>query len=90
MGPIDGHNLDELTEALMVAKMMQRPCLVHIYTKKGKGYAPAEDNSGEYHGLPPKKTMITIAKVSALQTLSEKLCSHLPIKTTAYMPLQPL
>ncbi len=55
LGPIDGHNLDELTEALMVAKMMQRPCLVHIYTKKGKGYAPAEDNSGEYHGLPPKK-----------------------------------
>lgn len=34
--------------------------------------------------------MITIAKVSALQMLSEKLCSHLPIKTTAYMPLQPL
>lgn len=54
LGPIDGHNLDELTEALMVAKMMHKPCLVHIYTKKGKGYAPAEDNSGEYHGLPPK------------------------------------
>lgn len=54
LGPIDGHNLDELTEALMVAKMMHKPCLVHIYTKKGKGYAPAENNSGEYHGLPPK------------------------------------
>lgn len=64
------------------------PCS-YLY-KKGKGYAPAEDNSGEYHGLPPKKTMITIAKVSALQMLSEKLCSHLPIMTTAYMPLQPL
>ena len=54
LGPIDGHNLDELTEALMVAKMMHKPCLVHIYTTKGKGYAPAENNSGEYHGLPPK------------------------------------
>lgn len=54
LGPIDGHNLEELTEALMVAKMMHKPCLVHIYTKKGKGYAPAEDNSGEYHGLPPQ------------------------------------
>ena len=54
LGPIDGHNLDELTEALMVAKMMKRPCLVHIYTKKGKGYKPAEDNSGEYHGLCPR------------------------------------
>lgn len=36
LGPIDGHNLDELTEALMVAKMMHKPCLVHIYTKKEK------------------------------------------------------
>lgn len=54
IGPIDGHNLEELTEALSVAKMMKRPCLVHVYTKKGKGYAPAEENSGEYHGLSPK------------------------------------
>ena len=54
LGPIDGHNLDELIEALMVAKMMNKPCLVHIYTKKGKGYKPAEENSGEYHGLSPR------------------------------------
>ena len=53
LGPIDGHNLEELTEALSVARMMKCPCLVHIYTKKGKGYAPAEENSGEYHGLSP-------------------------------------
>ncbi len=55
LGPIDGHNLEELTEALSVAKMMQRPCLVHVYTVKGKGYAPAENNSGEYHGISPKE-----------------------------------
>lgn len=54
LGPIDGHNLEELTDALTVAKLMKRPCLVHIYTKKGKGYPPAENNSGEYHGIPPK------------------------------------
>lgn len=58
LGPIDGHNLEELTEALSVAKMMQRPCLVHVYTKKGKGYLPAEQNSGEYHGLPPKNAAV--------------------------------
>lgn len=54
LGPIDGHNLEELTEALSVAKMMKKPCLVHIYTKKGKGYLPAEQNSGEYHAISPK------------------------------------
>lgn len=58
LGPIDGHNLEELTEALGVAKMMHRPCLVHVYTKKGKGYAPAENNSGEYHGLSPKSSAV--------------------------------
>lgn len=90
LGPIDGHNLDELTEALMVAKMMQRPCLVHIYTKKVKAMLPQRIIRENITVCRLKKTMITIAKVSALQTLSEKLCSHLPIKTTAYMPLQPL
>lgn len=59
LGPIDGHNLEELTEALSVAKMMKRPCLVHVYTKKGKGYAPAEENSGEYHGLSPQNALVT-------------------------------
>ena len=54
LGPIDGHNLEELTEALSVAKMMRRPCLVHIYTKKGKGFKAAEENPGEYHGIAPK------------------------------------
>lgn len=57
LGPIDGHNLEELTEALSVAKMMQQPCLVHVYTKKGKGYEPAEINSGEYHGISPKNAV---------------------------------
>lgn len=51
LGPIDGHNISELTEALTVAKMMQMPCIVHIKTVKGKGYRPAEQNSGEYHGI---------------------------------------
>ncbi|MCH5323662.1 MAG: 1-deoxy-D-xylulose-5-phosphate synthase [Eubacterium sp.] len=62
LGPIDGHNLEELTEALTVAKLMKRPCLVHVYTKKGKGYIPAESNSGEYHGIPPKNRITTDAE----------------------------
>lgn len=52
LGPVDGHNLEELDEVLDVAKQYQRPVLVHVRTVKGKGYAPAEANPGEYHGVP--------------------------------------
>ena len=52
LGPIDGHDLEALDEALSVAKSYQRPVVVHVQTTKGKGYAPAEENPGEYHGVP--------------------------------------
>lgn len=52
LGPVDGHNIDDLDEILTVAKSYHRPVLVHVRTTKGKGYKPAEDNPGEYHGVP--------------------------------------
>ena len=51
IGPVDGHDLESLTEALSVAKLMQRPCVVHVFTRKGRGYKPAEENPGEYHAV---------------------------------------
>ncbi len=74
LGPIDGHNLEELTEALTVAKMMKRPCLVHVYTKKGKGYAPAEENSGEYHGLSPQGLPAVIGETFT-ECFGKELCN---------------
>ena len=55
LGPINGNNLGELLDVLNVAKQFDRPCIIHIKTKKGKGYPPAEQNSGEYHGLAKHK-----------------------------------
>ena len=52
LGPVDGHDIDALDEVLTVAKSYGRPVLVHVRTVKGKGYKPAEDNPGEYHGVP--------------------------------------
>lgn len=52
LGPVDGHDIEALDEALEVAKSYHRPVLVHVNTIKGKGYAPAEQNPGEYHGVP--------------------------------------
>jgi 1-deoxy-D-xylulose-5-phosphate synthase len=54
MGPIDGHNIAELETALTQAKNYYKPVIVHVLTKKGKGYKPAEDNPTYFHGLSPK------------------------------------
>ena len=51
IGPVNGHDLEDLIEALSVAKIMRRPCVVHVFTTKGKGWRPAEDNPGEYHAV---------------------------------------
>jgi 1-deoxy-D-xylulose-5-phosphate synthase len=52
VGPIDGHNLDHLIPVLEnVRDSEQGPVLVHVVTKKGKGYAPAENSADKYHGV---------------------------------------
>ncbi len=51
LGPIDGHNIEELENAFLAAKKIPSPALVHVVTKKGKGYQPAEDKPGEFHGI---------------------------------------
>jgi len=52
VGPIDGHNLDHLLPVLKNVKAMRNgPVLIHVVTKKGKGYAPAEASDDKYHGV---------------------------------------
>ncbi|WP_421836440.1 1-deoxy-D-xylulose-5-phosphate synthase [Novosphingobium sp.] len=52
VGPIDGHNLDQLIPVLEnVRDAAEGPCLVHVVTQKGKGYAPAENAADKYHGV---------------------------------------
>lgn len=53
LGPIDGNNIDDLTEFLERAKNVNKPVLIHIITKKGKGYLPAEKNPDKFHGVGP-------------------------------------
>jgi 1-deoxy-D-xylulose-5-phosphate synthase len=56
LGPVDGHNYEELMENLQYAKKTKGPVLVHVITKKGKGYHPAEsDRIGTWHGPGPYK-----------------------------------
>ncbi|BBE35198.1 1-deoxy-D-xylulose-5-phosphate synthase [Sphingosinicella microcystinivorans] len=52
VGPVDGHNLDHLLPVLEnVRDAAEGPCLIHVVTKKGKGYAPAEASADKYHGV---------------------------------------
>ena len=53
IGPIDGHDLQALRDAFTVAKEDKRSVLVHVVTKKGHGYAPAEKNPTKWHGVGP-------------------------------------
>lgn len=51
IGPVDGHNLSSLISVLEYAKEERKPVLIHVRTKKGKGYAPAENNPQKFHGI---------------------------------------
>jgi 1-deoxy-D-xylulose-5-phosphate synthase len=54
VGPIQGHHFDNLIETLRnVRDFSHGPVLIHVLTTKGKGYPPAENNPGDYHGLGP-------------------------------------
>lgn len=53
LGPIDGHNIDELNKVLSRAKMMKGPVFIHVCTQKGKGYDFAEKNPHKFHGISP-------------------------------------
>ncbi|EGQ1307782.1 1-deoxy-D-xylulose-5-phosphate synthase [Staphylococcus pseudintermedius] len=56
IGPVDGHSFEELENALAAADSINKPVLIHVVTKKGKGYHPAEnDKIGTWHGLGPYK-----------------------------------
>ena len=53
LGPVDGHNIEELENILRLSKQLDKPVLVHVLTKKGKGYKIAEENPDRFHATAP-------------------------------------
>ena len=51
LGPVDGHNIEDLENIFKKAKNFDEPVIIHVLTKKGKGYTYAEDNPAKYHGV---------------------------------------
>lgn len=68
IGPVDGHNLEELIKILEYVKNSPTPTLLHIHTVKGKGYRPAEDDAEKFHGINP---MIDVSEYNPEQSFSE-------------------
>lgn len=53
VGPIDGHSISMVTKVLENVKKLHKPVIVHVVTRKGKGYSKAEENPADYHGVSP-------------------------------------
>ncbi len=98
VGPIDGHSFDHLLPVLKnVRDAKQGPILVHVVTKKGKGYAPAEASDDKYHGVAkfnvvtgaqvkPKPNAPTYTKVFGQSLIGEARKDDKIVAITAAMP----
>ena len=79
LGPVDGHNIDDLLDFLERAKKLKKPVLVHVITKKGKGYTPAEENPNAFHGISPFDKItgkpLKNNKASYSEVFGETICS---------------
>lgn len=79
LGPVSGHDIKGLTEALSLAKKVPNPVLLHVQTVKGKGYAPAEREPSRFHGIgkfdPATGESPTSGKKSNSAVAGETLCA---------------
>lgn len=76
IGPIDGHDIHQLLESLNYAKMLKGPVLLHVITKKGRGYRFAENQPDKYHGVSKfdiKEGVKPSSKKSISEVVGEKL-----------------
>ena len=71
LGPIDGHNISELSKVLSRAKLLKGPVFIHVCTQKGKGYSFAEEKPHEFHGISPFEIETGEVKVNNGPTYSD-------------------
>ncbi len=77
LGPVDGHNVEQLTQMLKRAQDIQGPVVLHVHTVKGKGYSPAEDDPGRFHGVGPFDVLTGTAANSAAPGFSDAFGAEL-------------
>ena len=78
VGPLDGHNEALLEKVLKKVSHLHRPVVVHVITKKGRGYSPAENNPELFHGIGPFQisdgTVETFDTTSFTEAFSQIIC----------------
>lgn len=77
LGPVDGHDITKLQQILGVAKEQKRPVLVHVITKKGKGFSPAEKAPNNFHGVSSfdvENGEVPIKKIDFSAVVGDELC----------------
>ncbi len=72
LGPVDGHNLKDLTQALMAAKAINRPVFLHVATVKGRGYSYAEKDPDIYHGIGGFDAATGAPRSKSAETFSDR------------------
>ena len=96
IGPIDGHNISAMSDAFSIAKDSQKPIILHVRTKKGKGYLPAENNPQYFHGVSEFDVNMTdfanSKKTDYSAVFGRKLCelakdNEKIVAVTAAMPI---
>ncbi len=96
LGPVDGHNINQMVRIFNEAKKLDHPVIIHVLTKKGKGYLPAEKHPSSFHGVEPfdvltgkplnKKTKPTYTDVFAKFMLNSAKEDDRIVAITAAMP----
>ena len=74
LGPVDGHNIEKLEDIFKICKEQEGPIIVHVLTKKGKGYKPAENNPDKFHSTSKfnKETGEKISKGKGTSMISPR------------------
>lgn len=79
VGPLDGHNIEDLESVLKRVRKLDKPVVVHVITRKGKGYSPAEDDPVTFHGIGPfcisDGTVEKFDTLSFTEVFSNTMCS---------------
>jgi 1-deoxy-D-xylulose-5-phosphate synthase len=70
-GPIDGHNIAAMTQVLREARALGKPVVVHVVTRKGKGYGLAEEDPSGYHGVAPTSCLDGVVEKRSPATFTE-------------------
>ena len=71
LGPVDGHDLPSLMYLLELARDMKCPVLIHVISRKGKGYLPAEENPAKFHGIGKFDPKTGLTPVNAKESFSD-------------------